>query len=206
MDIVISELSKSYGDNMVLDRYSAVIPENRVTFIMGPSGCGKTTLINILMGLIHKDNGTITGVPSHKSAVFQEDRLCENFNAVSNVRLVCDKRIKNEEIILHLEKIGLKDNLGKPVIELSGGMRRRVAVVRAILAQSDIIFMDEPFKGLDDKTKAETMQYVVDNTKNKTVIIVTHDIDETNFLGGEIITMGHFDSISYNKYDPSIDG
>ncbi|NLE26293.1 MAG: ABC transporter ATP-binding protein, partial [Clostridiaceae bacterium] len=179
MDIVISELSKSYGDNIVLDRYSAVIPENRITFIMGPSGCGKTTLINILMGLIHKDNGTVTGVPSNKSAVFQEDRLCENFNAVSNVRLVCDNRIKNEEIILHLEKIGLKDNLGKPVIELSGGMRRRVAVVRAILAKSDIIFMDEPFKGLDDKTKAESMQYVVDNTKNKTVIIVTHDIDET---------------------------
>lgn len=206
MNIVISELSKSYGDNIVLDRYSAVIPENRMTFIMGPSGCGKTTLINILMGLIHYDNGTVTGVPSHKSAVFQEDRLCENFNAVSNVRLVCDNRIKNEEIISHLEKIGLKDNLSKPVIELSGGMRRRVAVVRAILAKSDIIFMDEPFKGLDDKTKAETMQYVVDNTKNKTVIIVTHDTDEANFLGGEIITMGYLDSISYNNCNPSIDG
>lgn len=206
MDIIITELSKSYGKNIVLDGFSAFIPENKMTFIMGPSGCGKTTLINILMGLISEDNGTIIGVPSRKSAVFQEDRLCESFNAVSNVRLVCEKKIKDEEIILHLERIGLKDDLLKPVIELSGGMRRRVAVVRAILAKSDIIFMDEPFKGLDDKTKAKTMQYVVDNTKNKTVIIVTHDIDEADSLGGEIITMGHLDSVSHNNYNTSIDG
>ncbi len=206
MDIVISELSKSYGENIVLDGFSAVISENKMTFIMGPSGCGKTTLINILMGLVSEDKGTITGVPTHKSVVFQEDRLCESFNAVSNVRLVCDKKIKDEEIYTHLDQIGLKDDLAKPVIELSGGMRRRVAVVRAILAKSDIIFMDEPFKGLDDKTKVKTMQYVVDNTKNKTVIIVTHDIDEADYLGGEIITMGHLYSISHNNYNPSIDG
>lgn len=60
--------------------------------------------------------------------------------------------------------------------------------------------------GLDDKTKAKTMQYVVDNTKNKTVIIVTHDIDEADSLGGEIITMGHLDSVSHNNYNTSIDG
>lgn len=206
MDIVISELSKSYGDNIVLDEFSAVIPENKMTFIMGPSGCGKTTLISILMGLADMDSGTITGVPLLKSAVFQEDRLCESFNAVSNVRLACEKRTKNKEIISHLEKIGLKDNLYKPVIELSGGMRRRVAVVRAIMARSDIIFMDEPFKGLDDKTKAKTMQYVAENTKNKTVIIVTHDIDEANCLGGKIIAMKNLGSVSYNNNNSSIDG
>jgi NitT/TauT family transport system ATP-binding protein len=199
MDIVISDLSKSYGEKIVLDGFSAVVPENKMTFIMGPSGCGKTTLINILMGLVNKDNGTITGVPLRKSAVFQEDRLCESFNAVSNVRLVCDNKIKNQEIIFNLEKIGLEGNILKPVIELSGGMRRRVAVVRAIMARSDIIFMDEPFKGLDDKTKAETMQYVAENTKNKTVIIVTHDIDEAKSLGRKIISMGSLDSIPYNN-------
>ncbi len=190
MDIVISGLSKRYGEKTVLENFNAVIPENKLTFIMGPSGCGKTTLINILMGLVEKDGGTITGVPLLKSAVFQEDRLCESFNAVSNVRLVCEnKRVKNKEIIAHLERIGLENNILKPVVELSGGMRRRVAVVRAVLARSDIIFMDEPFKGLDDKTKEKTMQYVADNTKNKTVIIVTHDLNEADFLGGDIISM-----------------
>jgi len=189
MDIVISGLSKKYGEKTVLENFNAVIPEKKITFIMGPSGCGKTTLINILMGLVEKDGGTITGVPLLKSAVFQEDRLCENFNAVSNVRLVCENKVKNKEIISHLERIGLENNISKPVTELSGGMRRRVAVVRAVLAKSDIIFMDEPFKGLDDKTKEGTMQYVADNTKNKTVIIVTHDMAEADFLGGDIIAM-----------------
>jgi len=196
MDIVISGLSKRYGEKTVLENFNAVIPEKKMTFIMGPSGCGKTTLINILMGLIEKDGGTITGVPSLKSTVFQEDRLCEGFNAISNVRLVCENKVKNQDIISHLERIGLENNILKPVIELSGGMRRRVAVVRAVLAKSDIIFMDEPFKGLDEKTKEKTMQYVVDNTKGKTVVIVTHDIDEANTLGGKIIYMNHFKSVS----------
>lgn len=205
MDIVISDLSKSYGEKIVLEGFSAIIPEKKMTFIMGPSGCGKTTLINILMGLVDKDNGTITGVPARKSAVFQEDRLCESFNAVSNVRLVCDNKVKNQEIILNLEKIGLNDHMLKPVIELSGGMRRRVALVRAIMAGSDIIFMDEPFKGLDEKTKEKTMQYVADNIGNKTVLIVTHDIDEANFLGGKIIEMEHSGSVTYYNYNSSID-
>lgn len=196
MDIVISGLTKRYGEKTVLENFNAVIPEKKMTFIMGPSGCGKTTLINILMGLIEKDGGTITGVPSLKSTVFQEDRLCESFNAISNVRLVCENKVKNQDIISHLERIGLENNILKPVIELSGGMRRRVAVVRAVLAKSDIIFMDEPFKGLDEKTKEKTMQYVVDNTKGKTVVIVTHDIDEANTLGGKIIYMNHFKSVS----------
>ncbi|NLB77638.1 MAG: ABC transporter ATP-binding protein [Clostridiaceae bacterium] len=190
MSIVISELSKSFGENIVLSDFSANILEHKTTFIMGPSGCGKTTLINILMGLIKEDSGITTGIPAHKSAVFQEDRLCESFNAVSNVRLVCDKKTKRDEIVSHLERIGLKDNLSKPVIELSGGMRRRVALVRAVLAKSEIIFMDEPFKGLDDETKKRTMKYVTDNTKNKTVIIVTHDTEEADYLGGEIINIG----------------
>ena len=93
----------------------------------------------------------------------------------------------------------------KPVIELSGGMRRRVALVRAIMAGSDIIFMDEPFKGLDEKTKEKTMQYVADNIGNKTVLIVTHDIDEANFLGGKIIEMEHSGSVTYYNYNSSID-
>ena len=133
MDIVISEISKSFGENIVLNKFSANIPENKTTFIMGPSGCGKTTLINILMGLMREDSGAVTGLPTNKSAVFQEDRLCESFNAVSNVRLVCEKKIKDEEIYSHLAEIGLRDD-SKSCIELSGGMRRRVAVVRAILA------------------------------------------------------------------------
>lgn len=189
MDIVISGLTKKYGENLVLDGFKANIKANRTTFIMGPSGCGKTTLINILMGIVIPDSGTISGVPELKSAVFQEDRLCESFNAVSNVRLVCEKKIKNATIVEHLERIGLKGDLSKPVAEFSGGMKRRVAIVRAILAKSKILFLDEPFKGLDSETKKLAIEYLKDNTKGKTVIIVTHDIDEVKAFDGDIITM-----------------
>lgn len=189
MDIVISELTKKFADNTVIDRFSAVIKENQRTFIMGPSGCGKTTLINILLGLVPFDSGVIKGVPERKSVVFQEDRLCESFNSISNVRLVLNRKVDDSVIISHLEQIGLKDDLFKPVIELSGGMRRRVAIVRAILAESEILFLDEPFKGLDTETKKNVMSYLLENTRNKTTIIVTHDIEDVNALSGNVIAM-----------------
>ena len=93
------------------------------------------------MGFIKPDSGSIQGVPALKSAVFQEDRLCETFNAVSNVKLVLNSKSDSGIIVEHLNQIGLKGSLDKPVNELSGGMRRRVAIVRAILAKSDILFL-----------------------------------------------------------------
>ncbi|HZK27800.1 MAG TPA: ATP-binding cassette domain-containing protein [Thermoclostridium sp.] len=189
MDIVVSNLSKSFGAKNVLVDFSATFPENEVTCLMGPSGCGKTTLLNILMDFLHQDSGSVSVVPKHKSAVFQEDRLCEGFNAVSNVRLVCSRKIENREIISHLEKIGLTGSLSQPVSELSGGMKRRVAIVRAVLANGDILFLDEPFKGLDVNTKKDVMQYIKSNAQGRTVIMVTHSIEEVEFMNGNLITM-----------------
>ncbi|MGI6577747.1 MAG: ATP-binding cassette domain-containing protein [Eubacteriales bacterium] len=188
MDIVVSDLVKSYRDNLVLDRFSATFKESQITCLMGPSGCGKTTLLNILMGLLSPDSGTVEGVPHLKSAVFQEDRLCEGFNAVSNVALVCGKKVDKAEIMAQLGSIGI-DEFIKPVSEFSGGMKRRVAIVRAIMARSDVIFLDEPFKGLDEKTKGETIQYVKNNVGDRTVIMVTHNIEEVKALGGQLIEM-----------------
>jgi NitT/TauT family transport system ATP-binding protein len=172
----------------VLDRFSATFMEKGITCIMGPSGCGKTTLLNIMMGLQPPDSGTVKGVPQLKSAVFQEDRLCESFNAVSNVALVCGKKVDKAGIMAHLESIGIGE-FTKPVSEFSGGMKRRVTIVRAIMARSDIIFLDEPFKGLDDKTKDDTIRYIKDNKGDRTVIMVTHNIDEVKSLGGQLIRM-----------------
>jgi len=189
MDIVVSKLSKSFGTKQVLVDFNITFPELELTCLMGPSGCGKTTLLNILMGFIRPDQGSVRGVPRLKSAVFQEDRLCESFNAVSNIRLVCDRKVNTDKIISHLEKIGLKGNLDQPVSEFSGGMKRRVAIVRAILAKSDALFLDEPFKGLDVDTKKDAMQYLKENMQGKTVIMVTHSIEEVKALHGRLITM-----------------
>lgn len=190
MDIDVNSLTKAFGEDLVLEKVSLHVPEHEITCVMGPSGMGKTTLLHILMGMIPCDTGTVTGVPIKKSAVFQEDRLCENFKAVSNVRLVCRENVSDQCICRHLEEIGLKDSLEKPVKEFSGGMKRRVAIVRAMLAESEILFLDEPFKGLDQETKQDAIMYLKRHRNNRTVIMVTHDIEEANALDASIVCIG----------------
>ena len=185
--IVIEDLTKIYGENAVLNKFCATFNEGETTCLMGRSGWGKTTLFNILMGFERADSGKISGMPAKKSAVFQEDRLCEEFAALSNIKMVTGKAKSDSEILAHLEELGLKDDLQKPLCEYSGGMKRRVAIARAVLFDADVIFMDEPFKGLDADTKKLTMDYVMRHTKGKTLVVITHDTDECAYLGGTLI-------------------
>lgn len=188
MSIQLKEISKRFDSILVFDRFNIEFNENRVTCIMGPSGSGKTTLINIMLGLLKPDSGKIVGIDGKKKvAVFQEDRLCESLNAVKNVLLVCDKKVQQAYIEQEFYEVGLMDYENKPAAELSGGMKRRVAIVRALLPESDIIFMDEPFKGLDEGLKSRVIQYVKHKTIGKTVIIVTHDKEEAEALSAECI-------------------
>lgn len=186
--IKIEKISKKFGENVVLNNLSLEIEENKVTAIMGKSGVGKTTLIRILLGLEKKDSGIITGLENKKiSVVFQEDRLCDNLSPVLNVKLVTNKKIKDDEIKKELIEIGLENSLKKKVNELSGGMKRRVAIVRAMMANSDLIILDEPFKGLDIETKNKVFLYLKEKIENKTIIIITHDIEEAKSLNSKIL-------------------
>ena len=186
MDIIIKDLYKSYGENAVLKSLDAVIEENKITCLMGQSGSGKTTLLNILMGLETADSGSVVNMPVKKAAVFQENRLCESFSAFTNVKIVNDK-LDDTTIRTHLEQVGLGDFADSKVSTLSGGMKRRVALVRAILAEKDILFLDEPFKGLDEDTKKTVTDYLLKNTENTTVVMVTHDMDEAQALGAKVL-------------------
>lgn len=190
MDIVIENLNKSFGEKKVLSNFSFVFKENKVTCIMGESGCGKTTLLNILMGIIKCDSGIIKGISSKRiAAVFQEDRLFEGFTVYENIKAVDNRKFTREQIICELKKVGLESEIDTKVLDLSGGMKRRIAIVRAIIAESSILIMDEPFKGLDQKTKDIVIKYVKDNIEGKTVIICTHDINEAEILGQDILTI-----------------
>ncbi len=190
MDIIVSELTKSFGPQKVLDRFSAIFPGGTVTCIMGPSGGGKTTLLQIMMGLTQADRGTVTGLSVPMSAVFQEDRLCEDFSALTNVRMVLDKEFSKDTVAAHLDEIGLGKDQGKPVREYSGGMKRRVALVRAVLADSQVLFLDEPLKGLDDHTKEMAVAYLKKHFNGRTVILVTHDRDEVEAFGAHLLKLG----------------
>ena len=182
-NIIINNISKSFGEKSVLSSFSNELPKGKTTVIMGESGCGKTTLINIIMGLEKADSGEISGVPSHISAVFQDDLLCEDFSAISNIKAVVEKKISKKEISDTLLELGLKkEDITRPIRELSGGMKRRVSIARAIIADSDLVIMDEPFKGLDTETRQTVIKFILQILQSKTLIIITHSAEEAELL------------------------
>ena len=185
--ITIQNLCKAFGEKKVLDNFSATFPVGTVSCIMAPSGAGKTTLLSIMQGLLRPDSGSMEGIPAKMAAVFQEDRLCEDFNAVSNVRFSCGSKShkkSKEEITACLVSLGLGDSLDKPVRNFSGGMKRRVAIARALMADYELLFLDEPFK-----LKISVAEYIKTSAAGKTVIAVSHDEAEAALLGATIIKM-----------------
>ncbi len=181
-------LSKAFDGRPVIAGFSATFPEGGHTCLMGPSGCGKTTLMNLLMGLIRPDGGEVRHPPGTRfSAVFQEDRLLEQLTAEENIAFVTPSA--GPSIRPRLLELGIhEDGLLRPVSTFSGGMKRRVALCRALLAEYDILFLDEPYKGLDEDTRATVMRVVKERTEGKTVILITHDRRETE--GFSVIELG----------------
>ena len=184
--ILITNLSKSYGETVVFRNFSARLPLGETTVITGVSGGGKTTLLRLILGLETPDGGEIAGVPARRAAVFQEDRLCPQLTALENVLLTAGRK-KEREARDILARLGLGESLAVPAAELSGGMRRRCALARSLCAEFDLLVLDEPFKGLDEATRAR----VIDETKRlcrgKTVLMVTHEAAEAERMGAKIV-------------------
>lgn len=191
-NVRIKNISKTYGEKQVLSQLSKEFPAGETTVIMGASGCGKTTLLRILLGLEMPDSGEVTGMPEKVSVLFQEDRLCEDISAYENIALVLERKrtraqkdAQRRKIEQEAAQVGITaEDLTQNVMELSGGMRRRIALLRALLYDADCVILDEPFKGLDAATKQIVMQYVKEKTAGKTTFLVTHDAAEADFFGG----------------------
>lgn len=194
-DLILENICKRYGEKTVLENFSFRFPAGKRTCIMGPSGCGKTTLLRIILGFEDPDAGTISGRPDRVSAVFQENRLFEDFSALSNIAAVCPNE-NRDTIKEHLTALGLGDSISTPVRTLSGGMKRRVAIARAVLAPGDLVVLDEPFTGLDKDTKAVVLQYLKEHTDGRTILLVTHDHAERDALAHEVLDMTPADSAS----------
>jgi len=190
-NIIIEKLCKSYGDNHILNSIGFEFEAGKISCLMGESGIGKTTLLKILMGLEKKDSGYVSGIDENTkiSAVFQEERLCDNLTSLGNILMVCDKNISRDVIKKHLSLVLLENAALKKVSLLSGGMRQRVAIVRALIVSSDIVLMDEPFKGLDEETKKAVIAYIIDNQHGRTVLVVTHNSEDAKMLSAPICVL-----------------
>lgn len=188
-DIRFDGISKGYGNMPVLRDFSTTLPAGRTTALMGPSGSGKTTLSRILLGLEAPDTGSVVGGGSSQqfACVFQEDRLCEEFSATENVALVLPREAA-ADVPANLAAVGLSgEDIIKPVAALSGGERRRVALVRAVMAHSRVLVLDEAFKGLDAATREATFAYIRENLRGRTLVLITHDPAEAEAFGAAVV-------------------
>lgn len=184
-----SHVHKAYGAIAVLEDFSAAFELGAAHVVMGPSGVGKTTLIRLILGLEKPDAGQIVGLENlRKGAVFQEDRLCENLSVAANLCLAWGKESREarfrrrEQARLMLDAVGLAGTLERPVRALSGGMKRRVAILRAVLAPNELLIFDEPLKGLDEQTKHRLMEVIGPLLEGKTLFWVTHDEGDRAFF------------------------
>lgn len=194
--IDLSNVCFSYNkgaDRGLINDLSLHIPAGDRVCIMAPSGTGKTTLLNLLTGGLKPDSGIVsfevdTGDGVNISMVFQEDRLCSEYTAAYNIALGLKRGCRKTDLIQsHLEQLGMGESIFADVKELSGGMKRRVAIVRAVMSPSRVLILDEPFASLDEELKDRTAEYIIENLNGRTLVVVSHDEKDAERLNARIL-------------------
>lgn len=185
MSIILEEVQKSFGDKQVIRNASVSIGAGERVCFFGSSGCGKTTLLRLICGLEKPDKGSIY-VPAglRWSCHFQEDRLLPWYTAAENIALVT-----NDDPAAWLERVRLSEAGSLYPDELSGGMRRRVSLARALAHESDALVLDEPLRELDAATAKAMLQLVDTSVGNRTLLLVTHDPSQAEALHCRMIDM-----------------
>ncbi len=177
-------ITKNYGKKTVLRSFHLELDNHEVTCLLGPSGCGKTTLMRIGAGLEKIEKGSVTERPKKCSFVFQEDRLLPWYRAVDNMTIL---GVSKSRALEALDSVGLGKEESSFPDTMSGGMRRRLAIARALAFGGDYYFLDEPCRGLDSTTKAEVLTAIKKMIGNKGALLITHDKDEALVLAHRIL-------------------
>lgn len=180
MSIQCDRITFAFKQNPIIAELSLVLPDTGIVGISGPSGCGKTTLLHLLAGLISPQSGQIQdGRRGRTGMVFQEDRLLPWLTNEANIQMVCgDQRMVRD----WLDKMELSQVGMRYPDELSGGMRRRVALARALAFDCDLLLLDEPFQGMDQQLKGRLYPLVLQAAEHIPVVIVSHDWAELGSL------------------------
>lgn len=182
MCITLEQVCRSFDERQVLRNVSLSLPDRGAVCFFGPSGCGKTTLLRLVCGLDKPDSGRVS-IPKglRFSWHFQEDRLLPWYTAAENLRLV------GAEPGMWLRKVQLDDAADLYPNELSGGMRRRVSLARALAHESDVLVLDEPVRELDEATADAMMELIAQEKGDRLLLLVTHDKTQAERLGCHII-------------------
>lgn len=187
-EVCARHLSKSYQGRPVLSDVSLTVQPRERCALMAPSGMGKTTLFRLLLGLETADQGNIQTASA--GAVFQENRLIESLSPIENVRLALPPLPKADtraELFSILSSLLPAESLTRPVSTLSGGMKRRCALARALLSPSEILILDEPFTGLDEDTKKQAVQFIETWQKGRPLLFSTHDPKDVLLLQARLL-------------------
>lgn len=198
----------AYETTPTLEQISLEIPAGQFVTLLGSSGCGKSTLLRLIAGLQSPSRGSlrwngnnITGPSLERGVVFQDYALFPWMSVVDNIAIAVgkarpqlNKAARREEAKEYLRKVGLESAIGKHPFELSGGMRQRAAIARALALGSPLLLMDEPFGALDPVNRARLQDMLLEiweaATPRTTIVFVTHDIDEALYLSDRVVIFG----------------
>ncbi len=217
--VSVRGISKTYGDVEALRGVDLDFPRGKLTSLLGPSGCGKTTLLKIIAGLIDRDAGTVTvngksvTAPGPERAfVFQDFALLPWATVLRNVAFGLELRgsskAERESTARHyVNEVGLSGFENKYPHELSGGMRQRVGLARALAVDADVLLLDEPFSAVDEQNRRKFQEDLISlrATQNKTFIFVTHSIEEAVYISDRIVLLSPRPGRVSQIIEPDID-
>ncbi len=205
MSLVIKNLCKHFdnSEDATLNEINLEVTDGEFVCIVGASGCGKSTLLNLVAGLISPTSGQIflndkeiTGPGADRTVMFQEHGLYPWLNVIDNVKFGMklagvSKEEQEEKAVHYLEMVGLLEYRDYPIHQISGGMKQRTALARALTMDSDVLLMDEPFSALDKQTSnrlREELQRIWMETK-RTILFITHSVEEAVYLGDRVVVL-----------------
>lgn len=194
-DIIFKNFSFSYPDKEIYKNFNAVFFGGKINVVLGASGVGKTTLLNALTGLSGFD-GEIENMPKNVSYIFQSDRLVKTISVEKNLDFVLknaisDKTARKNAIYDMAKLLEISDVLKRLPTEISGGQAQRVQMARAFLYPSEVMLLDEPFKGLDVSLKTRLIKKFLElwGRDGRTVILVTHDVYDALLMGDKVFVL-----------------
>lgn len=185
--LTLSNLQKNYGEKTVIAGLTHTFQKSGAVALMGPSGCGKTTLLRLVAGLEKPSGGAVETNDARISYAFQEPRLLPTLTCRENVALVLEKGKDPAVVDELLETMELQEAACQLPAALSGGMRQRVSLARALAYGGDILLLDEPFSALDERLKQKVAAAVLRYAENSLLLAVTHDEQDAALLHATVL-------------------